>query len=504
VLAFTSRSEAVLCGGSILDDDEVLTAGHCVYNPETRSRIPADQIVVVAGSADIEIAEPEEEVSLASEVRVHPYYVYNPEARTPSPDDVAVVSLTTPLAFDASVQQIGLVAAGTLLAQGTAVSLTGFGEERPLAELSGELHSIAMSLQSSRECGGEDDALFLCASTPTGSACFGDSGSALTLPGAPATEVGVTDTIQVTEDKFCLAGSGSGYANLAAPEIRDFIVEDNTSPPRAPRGGGAALRGVPNVGSTLTCESGSWSNSPTIDYAFLDGVDGQVLQQGSAPTYALSAADVGRTIVCEVLASNLGGTGLQRTAALGPVRRTQQEEEASIKAQEEETAAKQQAEATAKQQAEAAAKAAAEAATKKRQEEEAAKVGVLGIREVSPDAVLAGFSLRASAAGTVSVKIVCPAGVGSCNGTVTLTALVANAAGAPRKTTLTLASGPFAAAGGDTKTVTLHLTDKARELLAHLRSLRVRVTIVAHDPAGSTHTAQTVATLRAAGRKHGG
>jgi nucleoid-associated protein YgaU len=505
VVALISRSEAILCGGSILNDQEVLTAGHCVYNPGTRSRIPTDQIVVLAGSSDVEVTEPEEQFSVANEVRVHPYYVYNPEARSPAPDDVAVVSLKTPLALDTFVQPIDLTAE-TLLAPGTAVNLTGFGEERPLAEFSGELHSIAMSLLSSRECGGEDDALFLCASTPVGSACLGDSGGALTLPGSGATEVGVTDTIQVIEGKLCLPGSGSGYANLAAPEIRDFVLDDDSSPPRAPRGGEAALRGMPDVGSTLTCESGFWSNSPAIEYVFINSAGQQVLQRGLAATYALSGADVGRTILCEVLASNAGGIGTQRTQALAPVRRTQQEEEAAAKAPAEEAAAKQQAEeVAAKHQAEAVAKAAAEAnaaATKKRQEEEAANAGVLGSREGSPDAVLVDSSLRVGVKGTVRVKIACPAGVDGCSGTVTLHTLSALAAGAgdartARKMIVTLASGSFVAAGGQTKTVTLRLTAKARQLLSRVRLLRVRVTIVAHDSAGAGHTTQAVATLRA-------
>jgi hypothetical protein len=504
VVALISKSEAILCGGSILNDQEVLTAGHCVYNPETRSRIPTGQIVVFAGSSDVEVNEPEEQLSVANEVRVHPYYVYNPEARSPAPDDVAVVSLKTPLALDAYVQPIDLTAAGTLLAPGTAVNLTGFGEERPLAEFSGELHSIALSLLPSRECGGEDDALFLCARTPAGSACLGDSGGALTLPGSPATEVGVANVIQVIEGKLCLPGSGSGYANLAAPEIRDFVVNDDSSPPRAPRGGAAALRGVPDVGTTLTCESGFWSSNPTIEYVFIDSVDQQVLQRGLAATYALSGADVGRTILCEVLASNAGGIGTQRTQALAPVRRTPREEEAAAKALAEEVAAKQQAEAAANAAAHARA-----AATQKRQEEEAAKAGVLGSKEGSPDAVLADSSLRVGARGTVSVKIACPAGVDRCSGTVTLRTLSALAAGAgaartAKKAIVTLASGAFVVAGGQTKTVTLHLTAKARQLFSRARLLRVRVTIVAHDSAGAGHTTRAVATLRAVEQKLGG
>jgi hypothetical protein len=150
----------------------------------------------------------------------------------------------------------------------------------------------------------------------------------------------------------------------------------------------------------------------------------------------------------------------------------------------------------------------ANAAAKKRQEEEAAKRGVLGVTEGSPDATIASTSLRASASGVVTIKVTCPVGVSSCIGTVTLrtlNAVSASAAGAAKSkgSILTLASGSFNVPGGGVRTVTLHLSAKARALLARSHVLRVRATIVAHDSAGGTHTGQTIATLRAAKAKHG-
>jgi secreted trypsin-like serine protease len=74
VFAVLSETEALLCGGSILNSAEVLTAGHCMFNPNTRARIPADQIVVVAGTSDLKVANAGEQGSLVAAVRVHPYY----------------------------------------------------------------------------------------------------------------------------------------------------------------------------------------------------------------------------------------------------------------------------------------------------------------------------------------------------------------------------------------------------------------------------------------------
>ncbi len=340
VIAFVSETEALLCGGSILDETEILTAAHCVVNPSSKVGIPPEDILVGAGAENIEI-EPEQ-VRLAGGVDVHPYY--NPNAALPAPDDVAVLRLKRSLVFDPDVQSIAPISADSLLAEGTAVHLTGFGRQHPEEELNGRLYGIGMTLGSGRECGGEDNALFLCASSPDGSLCFGDSGSGMTLPGTPVTLAGVTDTVQVIDGKPCLPGAIGGFVNLAAPEIRDFVLEGNESPPRAPRGGGAGMRGVPVVGQTLSCEPGVWSNSPTFTYVFIDGGDGAVLQEGSSSTYALTATDVGRSILCEVLAVNAGGTGVERTSARGAVKPNHQEEEEAVerKRAEEEASVKKQ------------------------------------------------------------------------------------------------------------------------------------------------------------------
>jgi hypothetical protein len=367
VIAFISETEALLCGGSILDETEVLTAAHCMVNPSSKARIPPEEILVGAGAENIEIKP--EQVTLAGEVRVHPYY--NPNAALPAPDDVAVMRLESPLVFDRDVQPIAPISAGSLLPEGTAVNLTGFGKQNPEEELNERLYGIGMTLRFSRECGGELDALFLCASSPDGSSCSGDSGGALTLPGTPATLAGVDNVGQVINGKPCQPGAITGFADVAAPEIRDFIVEGNEHPPRAPRGGGAAIRGITMVRETLSCEPGGWSNSPTFTYVFIDSNDGEVLQQGPSPTYTLTKADIGRSILCEVLAANAGGTGVGRTLALGVVQRNplaEQEEAAARKHAEEEAAGRRHAEEEA-------------AAAGKTLEEHVAKGGMLASKE---------------------------------------------------------------------------------------------------------------------------
>jgi PKD repeat protein len=180
------------------------------------------------------------------------------------------------------------------------------------------------------------------------------------------------------------------------------------------------------------------------------------------------------------------------------------EELASIEHHEEEAATTRlhEAEAAAEKAAEELAAAgkkleagAAAAAVKRRQEEEA-KVEVLSIKEVSPDADIASAPLRASSSGAVIVRIGCASADTRCTGTVTLRTLKALVgAGRSKPTILTLGSGGFTVAGGKVVAVVLHLSGKLRALLGRSHELRVRVTIAAHDPAGAAHTDQAITTL---------
>ena len=118
-------------------------------------------------------------------------------------------------------------------------------------------------------------------------------------------------------------------------------------------------------------------------------------------------------------------------------------------------------------------------------------------------------SLSVSPSGWVSVKLTCPAGNSGCSGTVTLHTLDAVSPGLsgyrPRKgkaVVLTLASGSFTVAAGQARVVTLHLSARARALLARTHVLRVRASIIVRSLAGDTNTTQTIVTLRASNGSH--
>jgi hypothetical protein len=300
----------------------ILTAGHCAYNPVTGQPLPAASFVILAGASSITLEEiengPTVQARFVDGVRIHPDFDY--AAGPGTPDDVAVLGLARTLNASFAVSTIALPSSAAPFPEGTDAVLSGFGEENPITEeLNGNLYSLSIALKPSRECGGTAEAVFLCGSNTGGSACNGDSGGGLIreLDGG-FTLIGVVDTIQVVDGERCRRGSLDGFVNVTAPEIRDFI-EGSEDPPLAPRGEGASLFGKPIVGQTLTCEPGSWSNDPAYTYTFINSAHGEILQQGSSPTYLLHETDFGRAIFCELQATNAGGTGTARTPASAPV-----------------------------------------------------------------------------------------------------------------------------------------------------------------------------------------
>ncbi len=311
-----------LCGGAILGETRVLTAAHCMFDPETGEQAPAEDFLVVAGSSDLDQRESTEQSVAVAGVRVHPYFSY--AVGPGGPDDVAVLRLNRSLNLaGTAARAISVASADSRPTESSQVQLSGFGQQSTYFDPSGKLYSLGMRLGASSACGGEADALFLCASAPTGSACGGDSGSGLTTAGGTPALIGILSTIEVISGEQCDHDAYNGFTDLTAPEISDFVASEGSSPPKAPRGGaGFELTSPwrePETGESLTCSPGSWSGSPTFTYSFIESADRQVLQSGASSVYQLTAADIGRTILCELQAANAGGTAVERTAALAAV-----------------------------------------------------------------------------------------------------------------------------------------------------------------------------------------
>jgi hypothetical protein len=452
VEALIPEEGALFCGGSIIDESHILTAAHCVFDSNTGEVIPPEDFIVRAGVSNLALHDGvEEQERGVTNASPHPYYVYASDSGRVNPDDVAILTLEQPLVLGPDVTPVSMVADGSSSPEGTAVNLTGFGQENPMEPFNGKLYSLGMTLGYARECGGENDAVLLCAGASSGTACNGDSGSALTL-GFPSKLIGVVDDYLLVGGQKCSAGAEDAFANVAAPEIQDFI-DGSETPPRAPRGGGAVIFEKPINDGSMGCEPGHWSGNPTFIYTFID-TDGQILQQGSSSTYSVPETELSHKILCQVQAVNAGGTGIGRTPGLSAIAAAPPPTQPSTEADGTTTPSTPPTPSTSRP------------------------------CEVS----LAGTQIRVQSGGMAAVKLACR-GTGTCRGELKVTSTIAKGKGKKTGSTTTIiGTAAFSMVSGKTATVTVKLNVAGRALLKKDRGRLDSTLTILESFVGSTST----------------
>ncbi len=309
-----------LCTGSIVDASHILTAAHCLFDDSGALTQPST-LSIRAGISNFTspAATDAEQDRTVTSFRVHPGFTYT---GSEAPDDVAVLVLSSPLDLSGpAVQAVALPTAGSAYPAGAQVGVAGFGKQNPTADASGPLVWMTATIDAQGSCGQfspqgliENNAVTLCAVSPTSAVCNGDSGGGVVTTGGGAPVlVGVVDA----GTPGCGIGTHSVFAYVGASAILSFVQGSNT-PPSAPKETNATtldLRWDPPlvVGNTLSCTTGGWGEPLQFSFSFVNTTSGQVLQSGPHATYVIPATAQGAKIDCEVAATNAGGTELIET-----------------------------------------------------------------------------------------------------------------------------------------------------------------------------------------------
>jgi secreted trypsin-like serine protease len=200
VAAEGPQGEGFICSGTVVAPRVILTAGHCVYDLESRSFTPASEYLVITGVANVNQARAQND-SLVSQTVLNPGF-----SSSTLHGDAGLLILKAPV--QAPALSLASAADLGLLTRGTPIDISGWGLTNPSGNPPAELQAALTAVQSSGYCQrqvGRYDSTFspasqFCAINPPSYAtgtCHGDSGGPAVAyrPDGTPVEIGVTSLV---------------------------------------------------------------------------------------------------------------------------------------------------------------------------------------------------------------------------------------------------------------------------------------------------------------------
>nr|XP_049696754.1 trypsin-1 [Helicoverpa armigera] len=203
-------NQSYFCGGFIVSENYILTAGHCAQN------VDPSTVVLRAGSTNRKNGT----IIPIAEVIPHPEY------DDPAFDkDVAVMRTVDPIEMSDTMKPISLPPKGRNLTAGSMVSVSGWGKTRNIAiSIPENLRAVDIPVIAHQKCEQAYSDVLTDNEWCGGNYYLGGKGTCQGDSGGAAIQDGMAVGI-VSYGRLCgQPMAPSVFADIAAPPIRDFIA----------------------------------------------------------------------------------------------------------------------------------------------------------------------------------------------------------------------------------------------------------------------------------------